>query len=77
MLLKYVLSVIAMHYSESRFDDLVIAISENTAASASCRSMVISGHPGTVSCIQIRKLTFEYVYMTKFTIRSTFQAQCS
>ena len=49
------------HHNKGIFNGSIIAIIEDTAASASCRSMVIAGNPGTVSTIQIRKLTFQYL----------------
>ena len=62
-LAKYIVYDLVQHQNNGKLNDSVIAISEDTAASASCGSMVIARNQGTVSNIQIGKLTFLYVCM--------------
>ena len=62
-LAKYVVYDFVKHHNKGIFIDSVIAIIEDTAASASCRSMVIAGNPGTVSTIQVRKFAFKFLCM--------------
>ena len=60
---KYIVYDLVKHHNNGKLNDSLIAISEDTAASASCGSMVIARNQGTVSNIQIGKLTFPYVCM--------------
>ena len=62
-LAKYIVYDLVKHHNNGELNDSLIAISEDTAASAPCGSMVIARNKGTVSNIQIGKLTFPYVCM--------------
>ena len=65
-LAKYIVYDLVKHHNNGKLNDSLIAISEDTAASASCGSMVIARNQGTVSNIQIGKLTFPYVCMGRY-----------
>ena len=58
-----IMRVLLMHLSKGKFNNLVIAISEDTAAIASHRSMATAGIPGAVSTIQVRKFTCKYMML--------------
>ena len=62
-LAKYIVYDLVKHHNNGKLNDSLIAISEDTAASASRGSMAIARNQGTVSTIQIGKLTFPYVCM--------------
>ena len=62
-LAKCIVYDLVKHHNNGKLNDSLIAISEDTAASASCGSMAIARNQGTVSNIQIGKLTFPYMCM--------------
>ena len=62
-LAKYIVYDLVKHQNNGKLNDSLIAISEDTAASASCGSMAIARNQGTVSTIQIGKSTLPYVCM--------------